>query len=483
MQAVQHHLRNTIAQVLTFVVFSMALVGCVSLNYYASSNQPVIAELQPNRPGTIGGLTIDDLARGGDGKPVFVGITMSGGGSRAANFSAAVLIELEKLGFLRHVSAISSVSGSSLTAAYYGLFRDDKQRWNPDNLRELLGTNFEAKWLVRWFWPHNIIRYWFSHFDRSDIMKDVFDDVLFQNKTFGDMPPGSPKVLINATSFTTGKRFVFNDETFRRLQSRLDIYPISHAVMASGAFPAAFHNVTLQNYRISASHHYEHLYDGGPSDNLGIQTLLEAARKLYKTTNPQEEPKGCFLFVVDAYPFQELPGHVVEADTRKAVDFIIDTNAVAATDSLLTARREDVLENIGIDVTRGDIEDPFAKEFSIFPRNSEDADKKCSAWHISFQRLLSHNFIAAGDFAGDLDRYRHARQVGLVVNSTPTRYQLTGVEPFTTKELQDYIYEAGRLLVREDRDPRKEVSGPLQKTCRWFTEEMKLPGVACNVSR
>src|SRR5712692_1995823 len=59
----------------------------------------------------------------------FVGIAMSGGGSRAANFSAAVLQELERHGFLRYVSAISSVSGSSLTAAYYGLFHEKEDVW------------------------------------------------------------------------------------------------------------------------------------------------------------------------------------------------------------------------------------------------------------------------------------------------------------------------------------------------------------------
>src|SRR5437870_1721764 len=41
---------------------------------------------------------------------VFVGIAISGGGSRAANFSAAVLEELDRHGFLKHATALSSAS-------------------------------------------------------------------------------------------------------------------------------------------------------------------------------------------------------------------------------------------------------------------------------------------------------------------------------------------------------------------------------------
>jgi len=44
-------------------------------------------------------------------KPNFVGVAISGGGSRAANFGMAVLTELQAQGMLAHVDAISAVSG------------------------------------------------------------------------------------------------------------------------------------------------------------------------------------------------------------------------------------------------------------------------------------------------------------------------------------------------------------------------------------
>jgi hypothetical protein len=60
-------------------------------------------------------------------------------------------------------------------------------------------------------------RYGFSNFTRSDIMKDVFDAELFDGKTFGDMGRGLPRILINSTTLSEGKRFVFSEEQFRAL--------------------------------------------------------------------------------------------------------------------------------------------------------------------------------------------------------------------------------------------------------------------------
>ena len=49
-------------------------------------------------------------------------------------FSLAVLEELELHGFLRNLTALSSVSGGSLTAAYYALFRQNPE-WDWKDIR------------------------------------------------------------------------------------------------------------------------------------------------------------------------------------------------------------------------------------------------------------------------------------------------------------------------------------------------------------
>ena len=97
------------------VLLLLLLSGCAVIPRWISSNEPLTTAQRATRANLT--LTDGDLTNG-----VFVGIALSGGGMRAANFSAAVLLELEQLGLLRHASALSSVSGGSLTAAYYGLF-------------------------------------------------------------------------------------------------------------------------------------------------------------------------------------------------------------------------------------------------------------------------------------------------------------------------------------------------------------------------
>ena len=67
-----------------------------------------------------------------------------------------------------------------------------------DEVRAQLTKDFEIRWFGRWFLPQNLVAYWFTNFNRSDIMKEVFDNNLFEHKTFGDMGSGLPRILINA---------------------------------------------------------------------------------------------------------------------------------------------------------------------------------------------------------------------------------------------------------------------------------------------
>src|SRR6476661_5849067 len=68
-------------------------------NIKPSSTRPSTLAVDPNNDG------------------YFVGIAISGGGSRSANFSAACMFQLERLGLLQRADYISSVSGGSITGA------------------------------------------------------------------------------------------------------------------------------------------------------------------------------------------------------------------------------------------------------------------------------------------------------------------------------------------------------------------------------
>ena len=93
----------------------------------------------------------------------FVGLAISGGGSRAANFGAAVMLQLQQRGLLQQVDVISGVSGGTLPAVYYGL-GDKAGPFTDEAVRKALGYDFQSSWIRRWFLPQNIFRYWLSDF-------------------------------------------------------------------------------------------------------------------------------------------------------------------------------------------------------------------------------------------------------------------------------------------------------------------------------
>src|SRR6478672_7050495 len=189
----------------------------------------------------------------------FLALAISGGGSRAANFGSAVMLELQQRKLLEQVDVISGVSGGTLPAVYYGL-GDKAGAFTEPAVRKSLGFDFQSSWIWRWFLPHNIFRYWLSDFTRSDIMVQVFNNELYHDATFADLQ-SHPKILLNSTVHNDHTRFTFTDERFARLHSALAFYPVANAVNASSAFPGAFQDVTLEWY--INPRQYVHLYDGG----------------------------------------------------------------------------------------------------------------------------------------------------------------------------------------------------------------------------
>jgi predicted acylesterase/phospholipase RssA len=240
-----------------------------------------------------------------DKNEVFVGLALSGGGSRSANFAAACMFQLQRTGLLQHVDYISSVSGGSVAAAYYCTSGQD---WNPAAAQAKLTQGFASGLIGRTFLPWNLLAFYFSDWDRSDVLAGVFRDTLFNRDgrelTYADLRPDRPRLLINSTDLQSGRRFVFCNEAFDDLNSDLSRYPISYAVTASSAVPVILHPVTLRDYSTTFSQ-YRHLIDGGVADNLGIQTLVETYAAQIQSARmagrPDPYPRGAVFIIVDAH--------------------------------------------------------------------------------------------------------------------------------------------------------------------------------------
>jgi len=289
----------------------------------------------------------------------FVALTLSGGGSRASVFGAAAMFEMQRYGVLDHVDMLSCVSGGCLTAAYYALSCNDpddpatcppttngsaRYAWNEDTVYPLLERSLLWRWFGNWFWPHNMARFWFTYYDRTDIMAATLSNNLYDHSVlannqfrFRDLNPTRPNLAINATDVTSttdeGFHFPFTPERFNTLRSDLDRYPIANAVMASASFPGAFNYVTLRDYSHTDSPRYVHLTDGGAYDNLGLNAV-----KVAMESPANAGPRQRVVIVVDAYPASD-DALARQPDARGWFDFFLDTNFFVAYDTLLTSLR------------------------------------------------------------------------------------------------------------------------------------------------
>jgi len=271
---------------------------------FADVTAPQETETSPLRTDRIVRGSKPDFSMPPDQDGTFVGLAISGGGSRSANFSAACMFQLERVGLLQHVDYISSVSGGSVVAAYYCTKGSE---WNPKDVQYNLTRPFASMLLERTLLPWNQVAFYFSDYDRSDLLAGVFSDTLFNRYgkplTYADLRPDRPRLLINATDLQSGRRFVFCNESFDLLNSNLSQLPISYAVAASAAVPVVLHPVTLRDFS-TTFHQYRHLIDGGVSDNLGVQTLIETysaqIRTAQRVGQADPYPNGAVLIVLDA---------------------------------------------------------------------------------------------------------------------------------------------------------------------------------------
>lgn len=258
---------------------------------------------------------------------VFMVLCFSGGGTRAASMSYGVLEALKaidlparptvqaqgrtpsKRTLLDEVNVIMSVSGGSFTAAYYGLHGKDifKSFREDFLLRDVQGALF---WRV--MNPFNWPRLFSAQFDRSDLAQEYYDETLFKGATLGDMiKKEGPLVTILATDAIEGISFAFVPQQFNLICSDYDRFPVSRAVTASSAFPGPFSPIVMKNYAghcdykvpswvmtavenpdlssrvywLASSLYlytdakakpYIYLIDGGVSDNLGVQAVIES---------------------------------------------------------------------------------------------------------------------------------------------------------------------------------------------------------------
>ena len=228
----------------TVLVIVLFLQGCVS----APKNKSI------SDIGNTSGYHFASEERKSQGEHI-VALSFSGGGTRAAALSYGVLQELRdtqidsmdaRIRLLDEVDTISSVSGGSFTAAYYGLFGDDIfKNYESEFLNQSIEGILIRKLLNPFYWGRGL----FSGFNRTEMAVEYYDTNIFRGKTFADIPLDKrPFIEINATDLSTGGPFSFTQGMFNAICSDVDNLSVARAVTASSAVPIAFPSVVLKNY-------------------------------------------------------------------------------------------------------------------------------------------------------------------------------------------------------------------------------------------
>lgn len=306
----------------------------------------------------------------GDRKTAFF-ITFSGGGSRAADFAANVLHELDRVGsepLTPKINGIFSVSGGSLAAALYAVSYDQAELttrqlvWSQQLTDEVLTKNLMSRMTQELATPSVLLPYIFGDVSRTDLLEAAIEKEILLNKgvplRYRDINPKRPPIFISSAIATSEGSAAFSPQPFGSvfLFSRPDIIkigldpnsmPISRAVAASAAFPGLLSPVVLPRLRQSVyerqlgTPRFLHLIDGGNADNLGLlgvkRALLEGQHRLLR------ECDSIVVLTVDAFGHQ---GYHEDSKSSQAspVGWFFDHNsALASFDALLAANRARLL--------------------------------------------------------------------------------------------------------------------------------------------
>jgi NTE family protein len=289
----------------------LLLAGCATVE----PGNPPLAHYAKDQ-----GYSFERLGHEGNSDQLFVVVSFSGGGTRAAALAYGVLEALRdtmiewqgrKVRLLDEVDVISSISGGSFPAAYYALRGDRTFEEFPG---KFLYRPIQSELIRLALTPASWLKLAASAYGRSDLAAEFYDREVFGGATYADLlrRDRRPFVVLNATDMTTGLPFPFVQDQFDLLCSDLAGVKLARAAAASSAFPGGLTALTFWNYAGSCGYQqpawvalamqdhaarvdarrtaraenrlsladparpYLHLTDGGVADNLGLRGPLDA---------------------------------------------------------------------------------------------------------------------------------------------------------------------------------------------------------------
>ena len=263
---------------------------------------------------------------------IALGIGISGGGSRAQFFSMGVLLGLEEIqennsdhNFLNEIDYFSTVSGGCYSAGYYLTILKNKLHHDNCTFNEFYFSKADAykdyvdksanilsllnnsrnekgdKISMAQRLDTEILQYDSSNPENPDkfksqmLLSDFF--VPKESKT----NPYLPMMVANGTAYNNGERIPFMPHIIRGLNLNSSLapnkasialnenqindgynFPLTYAITASSAFPGV---LPKTKFGIKDQNKILCIIDGGASDNMGYNTLIELLNNDSKVDN------------------------------------------------------------------------------------------------------------------------------------------------------------------------------------------------------
>lgn len=254
-----------------------------------------------------------------------VALSISGGGTRAANFGMGILLGLEELTLsenrnaLQEIDYLSTVSGGGFPAGAYISSLFDYYNYGDQSTPYSLKENYNTK--IKFDLSRSYVapmiraylsspRLWFSHLDEGDVLEQAIDNYvlghinrrlkynerrsillgdIFIKKQYKDEPVLLPFHVANGTNFVNMSIIPFTPDVIEQYaitgythrvkycseEGCIDANDMAYSVgiKASGSFPVAISNTTLKS-NFWEKDCYLHILDGGIADNLGYKTAV-----------------------------------------------------------------------------------------------------------------------------------------------------------------------------------------------------------------
>ena len=253
--------------------------------------------------------------------PNKLGLSLSGGGYRASAFHLGTMRKLHDMGILQEVNVLSTISGGSITGAYYctqdisfnEFEKNMKEMLSTKNVISFILTSFDFFKLVLFllvfigsaiytlFTPYAwlsiiiltvmiilVMRFQYRLFPVSKIIERAYDKFFYNKATLSSLLDSRPRLAIGSTNIQTNRPFTFSkikmeDSTYAFMSPPIGFkpgnFPLSKAVMASSCVPFAFTPITIDKQYFEIEKDAERanpvLVDGGVYDNQGIHKITQ----------------------------------------------------------------------------------------------------------------------------------------------------------------------------------------------------------------